>query len=635
MNRYRLLLLLAVLLILMGCGSPPSQATPTEASVATATPVPVADTPAPEPTAEVPTEATTQVVTEVAPEATATPLPEPTDEPTPAPEPTADTSGLPPAAHYDLGERTIVQEHFPEDSRFRNMSVQLNGVIAAPLEGEQHPVVVILHGTHPGCPVDEMGVDRWPCDPEVEQPNYAGFEYLVHELAARGYVALSININAENTFGFGEPTPGERLAQILDLHLSALAEAAAGGSNEFGVELAGRADLTRLVLIGHSRGGEMANYLTRVMGLDTPEGAAERGYGPVAGLLLVAPAVTFVGTTGTNVPLAVILPGCDGDIVGLDGQAFFEDVRLGLADHSWATTVYLEGANHNHFNTILGGDLIGQPQRPSCETLLPAEDQRQFLIDYAVDFLTILFNKDPAAAFDARVRLGLDSNQPAPAELLGQSARVAVLAAAAARLPLFVPRDENSLVTNELGGAVTAEGATLLYCRPGYFIPSDEPGSEPCKRVNFTIPGNPGMAVVSWSEPASLRLALPEGQRDLTRYATLSLRTVLDPLSELNAADQPQTFSVRLTDDDGNVATAVTSPDEPALQFPAGEAQEDFFFEGGFFSGIVHLTTLRLPLTAFAGVNLSDVIEIALVFDQTPSGTLFVADVDLSGAPSQ
>jgi len=625
MNRYRSLLLFAVLLTaLVGCGSPPSQTTPTQAPVATATPLPVAETPALEPTAEAPTEA--------APEATATPLPEPTDEPTPEPEPTADTSGLPPAAHYDLGEATIVQEHFPEDSRFRNMPVQLNGVIAAPPEGEQHPVVVILHGTHPGCPVDEHGVDRWPCDPEVEQSNYAGFEYLTRELAARGYVALSLNINAENTFGFGEPTPGERLAQILDLHLSALREAAAGGPNEFGVELAGRADLTRLVLLGHSRGGEMANYLTRAGGLDTPEGAAERGYGPVAGLLLVAPAVTFVGTTGTNVPLAVILPGCDGDVVGLDGQAFFEDVRLGPADHSWATTVYLEGANHNHFNTILGGDLMGQPQRPSCETLLPAEDQRQFLVDYAADFLTILFNDDPAAAFDARVRLDLDPNRPAPAELLGQTARVAVLAAAAERLPLFVPRDENSLVTNELGGAVTAEGATLLYCRPGYFIPSDEPGSEPCKRVNFTTPGNPGMAVVSWSEPASLRLALPEGQRDLSRYAALGLRTVLDPLSELNAADQPQRFSVRLTDGDGNVATAVAGPDEPALQFPAGEAQEDLFFEGGFFSGIVHLTTLRLPLTAFDGVNLSDVTEVALVFDQAPSGTLFLADVDLSGA---
>ena len=121
---------------------------------------------------------------------------------------------LPAAVEYDLGEATIVQERFPEDSRFRNMPVRLNGVIAAPADGGPFPVVLILHGTHPGCPEDEQGVDRWPCDPEVEQPNYRGFDYLASDLAEQGYVALSININAENTFGFGEPTAGERLRSL-------------------------------------------------------------------------------------------------------------------------------------------------------------------------------------------------------------------------------------------------------------------------------------------------------------------------------------------------------------------------------------------------------------------------------------
>jgi hypothetical protein len=36
------------------------------------------------------------------------------------------------AVEYDLGEATIIQERFPADSRFREMPVRLNGVIAAP-----------------------------------------------------------------------------------------------------------------------------------------------------------------------------------------------------------------------------------------------------------------------------------------------------------------------------------------------------------------------------------------------------------------------------------------------------------------------------------------------------------------------
>ena len=164
----------------------------------------------------------------------------------------------PKAVEYNLGETTITQARFPEDSRFRNMPVRLNGVIAVPDEGAgPFPVVLILHGTHPGCPEIDH-VDRWPCDPADERPNYRGFGYLAEHLAANGYVALSININAENTFGFGEPTPGERLKQIVDKHLQALAAASAGGDNQFGVDLKGKADMRRLALAGHSRGGEMA-----------------------------------------------------------------------------------------------------------------------------------------------------------------------------------------------------------------------------------------------------------------------------------------------------------------------------------------------------------------------------------------
>ena len=136
----------------------------------------------------------------VAPPMLVTPSPDATTPPAAAPvEPS-----LPAAVEYDLGEATVVQERFPEGDSFRNMPVRLNGVIAVPAEGDgPFPVVMIIHGTHPGCPEVEHGVDRWPCDPEVEQRNYSGFAYLVEALAEQGYVALAPNFNAEHTFGFG------------------------------------------------------------------------------------------------------------------------------------------------------------------------------------------------------------------------------------------------------------------------------------------------------------------------------------------------------------------------------------------------------------------------------------------------
>ena len=63
----------------------------------------------------------------------ATPAAAPTAEP---PTTVAAAGGLPVAVAYNLGEATIVQERFPEETRFRRMPVRLNGIIAAPSEGD-------------------------------------------------------------------------------------------------------------------------------------------------------------------------------------------------------------------------------------------------------------------------------------------------------------------------------------------------------------------------------------------------------------------------------------------------------------------------------------------------------------------
>lgn len=563
---------------------------------------------------------------------------------------------LPPAVEYDLGETTIVQDRFPEDSRFRNMPVRLNGVIAVPEgDAEPHPVVVILHGTHPGCPEDEAGVDRWPCDPALEQPNYRGFGHLARALAGAGYVALSININAENTFGFGEGTPGERLRQVVDKHLDALSTASEGGANSFGVDLAGRADLDRLAFAGHSRGAEAAYVLAHADaggtmeklpgaedGTEDPAGAVRTPVLATAeilgdpnplgidGLLMIAPAIVFADpATGSRVPLAQILAGCDGDVTRQEGKHFYEGARLANGQTEWATSVLLEGANHNQFNDILGPDPFGHGGRPDCETLLDGAAQRDFLARYAVDFLTTIFAEDAAATHEAAARMGMDPSAPAPAELYGLPARVSVLAPAAQRQPILVPRSAEELSTHLAGGTVSAEGVTTHYCEPGYATPSMRPGSEPCQHVNLTIPGSPAMVVVSWDAPgAAWRFALPDGAGDLSGAGVIGFRAAVDPLSPLNAAGETPGFSVRLTDGAGQTATVPTRPDEPALAFPIGEREPNEFFGGEMFTGLVPMTAIRVPLDGFEGIDRSDIREIALVFDGSASGSLFLGDLE-------
>lgn len=563
------------------------------------------------------------------PPPTSVPPDTPATTPTSAPTAVPDTdTAVPQAVEYNLGEVTIVQERFPEDSRFRHMPVQLNGIIAAPPEGDgPYPVVLIIHGTHPGCPVNEMSVDVWPCAPEVEQPNYRGFDYLISHLAAQGYVALSINANAENTFGFGEGTPGERLSQLVGLHLDALVEAVNGGENQFGVELDGRADLTNLAFFGHSRGGDGVVWLAHRDGLTEPDAAARHGYGPVKGLLLIAPTPAFTLPNGANAPMAILLPACDGDVITQDGQYFYEGARQNPTQSAWATSVWLEQANHNYFNSILAADWTF-PGRPDCVTRLDKETQRGFLTDYATDFLTAVFSDDAQAVDAAMAQMGLDVQTPAPDTLFGLPGRVSFLSPAADRQTLFIPASADELTTNRVGGAVTAEGVTTFFCEAGFHTPAMIPGSEPCRRVNLTIPGNPSLVVVSWEQPGgALRFALPEEAGDLSDYTTLSLRTAVDPLSPLNETGAPQAFSVQLTDRAGGTAVVSTRANEPALVFPPGEVEEDSFSAGDLFTGRAPMTTIRWQLSDFAGVDLSQIVEIALLFDQTESGSLFMGDV--------
>lgn len=536
---------------------------------------------------------------------------------TPAPEPV-------PATRYDLGKATIDQDWFDEDSRFRKMPVQLNGVIAAPTSEGPHPVVLILHGTHPGCPEDEGGVDRWPCAPEDEKTNYLGFEYLVSELAGRGYVALAPNINAEYTFGFGEGIPGKRLEQLVDLHLKGLAAASSGGSEDFGVDLAGSADLSQLVLVGHSRGGEQALSMANEADMQ----AGEAGYGPVAGVLQIAAAATSVDPwTGSSVPLATVQSSCDGDVSSQDGQSFYEGIRL--AGSTWAASAWLEGGTHNGFNTELGKDLFPATDRPDCETLLPAEDQREWLVGYSADFLAAVFAGDA----QARARMGLDVTTPAPSELYGVEALVSYLPETSERSVLFVPAEEGDLTTTSTDVGVEADGVTTTFCPKAFYTVDMKPDTEPCQRQHVIVPGQPAHAVASWeTSGGELRFDLPETLQSPGEAAVLTLRAAVSPASELNEKGSAQAFTVRLTDGSGAEATVTVGTDEPALRFPPGKMKSDEVVPEPYFTGRVPLTTIRVPLEEFSDVDLDDLAEVALVFDQSDSGTLFLADLEFAQA---
>ncbi len=200
------------------------------------------------------------------------------------------------------------------------------------------PLVLFLHGRHSFCydPTDE-GVDGWdwPCQPPLaEIPSHLGYDYIQQVLASQGYATVSVRVNGINAQDFRLPDGGaDARAQIVQRHLDHWTTIA--GDHDV--------DLSRVVLVGHSRGGEGVNRASIQIPLDAPY--------RVVGQVLLAP--TDFGTqTAPYVPTVTVLPYCDGDVFDLQGQRFTDSARdLTDDDTSLKSSVMVIGANHNFFNT--------------------------------------------------------------------------------------------------------------------------------------------------------------------------------------------------------------------------------------------------------------------------------------------
>jgi len=269
---------------------------------------------------------------------------------------------------YDLGETIIVQERFAEDSRFRNMPVLLQGVLALP-EGEgPFPVALILHGSYVFCTAPLINdVDPYPCPPENDLRQYEGFSYLAEALAARGYIAIVPDYASEFTNGFGEGVTGERFIQIVNAHLEALA-----AGEGFGADLGDRADLSRLAVVGHSRGGGYG-----LLYATSPEAAYA-----VDALAMIMPAPIVVDfVIPETLPVALVIGTCDGDVGTVSPLEFAK--QLPPLRPALTAIFTLANGTHNASSTQLRPDPI-----EVCEAsdILDPEAQRELLMQFVPDF---------------------------------------------------------------------------------------------------------------------------------------------------------------------------------------------------------------------------------------------------------
>ncbi|MFE7760435.1 alpha/beta hydrolase family protein [Streptomyces sp. NPDC057438] len=293
--------------------------------------------------------------------------------------------------------------------------VEMTARVVAPKGATgSRPLALFLHGRHDTCykPGSEDDVARdWPCAKGYKPiPSHLGYLRDQRLLASQGYVTVSISANGINAQdGETEDAGAQARSSLVRQHLARWADWSARRSTAPAVvRRAPKADLSRVLLVGHSRGGEGVNRA--VMDSLYPPPAAEDGYrGPVRwkvrGTVLIAPTI-FGQNPVADVPSVTLLPGCDGDVSDLQGENFVDGTRgtgRGAALHS---AVYMVGANHNYFNS----------EWTPGQAVAPAFD----------DFATDPEEPDPVCTPGAATRLSAARQHRAGATYIAAAARLFV-----------------------------------------------------------------------------------------------------------------------------------------------------------------------------------------------------------------
>lgn len=217
------------------------------------------------------------------------------------------------------------------------------------------PLIVLVHGNHGSC---DAGQNTAADTCTQYKHNEDGYAYLAQNLATWGYTTFSISqdqlmMRQDNNKGKGMHDRRMLIAATLDA-LSAASKKAGLPLDEhttIGTTLSGHLDMTRIGLMGHSRGGDaVSNFL------DYNRIRTDGPRYPIRGVISLAP-VDYERKAPYGMPFMTILPMCDSDVSNLQGARLFERSQyISPTDPFPRIQVEQLGAIHNWYNSVWYAD---------------------------------------------------------------------------------------------------------------------------------------------------------------------------------------------------------------------------------------------------------------------------------------
>ncbi len=528
-------------------------------------------------------------------------------------------------AEYNLGDTAFTPPGFPA-------AVEVRGVVFHPtnLAAGPFPLVLFLHGRHGTCFSGSTTALEWPCT-AGRQPilSFRGYDYAADHLASHGYVVISISANGINARDNGTSDFGALArAQLIQHHLDLWRTYNTTGGTPFGTQFVGRVDLTRVGTMGHSRGGEgvMRHYLYNQT-QPTPY--------PVKVIVPIAPTDFGRWQVNDGAFVAQLLPYCDGDVSDLQGVHFFDDARYSLTTAGYRQYTTVMGANHNFFNTnwtpgspFPSSDdwtafVSGGSGDPHCGTgtgngRLSAAQQR----DVGLAYLTAYFRNQVGG--ESGLLPWIDGTGGKPPAVSALALHVAFQPDNTRRRDLNRLQVQGELTTNNVGGTVSQSGLTPHdLCggaspQPQSCLTGQSSARDPHRSPSTAVAGLSRLRTGWGATSALFTNDIPAGaNRDVSTFQYFQFRSTVNFTDTRNAAGQPQDFSVRFTDGAGATQTLRVGQYSNALYYPPGTV-----------GPVPKVLTngVRLPLSALTAVNKANLARVEVLFNQQPSGAVFVAD---------
>jgi hypothetical protein len=517
------------------------------------------------------------------------------------------------------------------------MKTELWAHVWRPKTGRPYPLVVFLHGNHATCGrfdtalgvriddrTDYTTTGKCPSG-YVITPNHLGYAYLAQDLAAKGYVVVSINANRgvngapAETDDFGLNL---RRGRLVLRHLQKLAKwnASGGAPASLGFQVTGLIDFSQVGLMGHSRGGEgMRAAVAQYLDAGSPW-PARIGSITFRSLFEIGPVDGQTSRTLNAVDLVwnVLLPGCDGDISNLQGIRPF-DRMLQITTEAQSlnkSTFQVFGANHNFYNTEWQtSDALGCiGQTAIFPQLVGSPSQRRTALNTLIPFFRSNLGTTPVSSLARR----FDPRYPLPPALTSETSY--------ARGFTPTPRASENFVIDDFDQQTGTSSRNVANEASGLSLYSHGEASanqDPTQRA----------AAVNWDTAGGFLQvnAAAAGQGfDVNSYQALEFRVMLRCFGMLCSSEPKPTgdvdFSIALADSDATLSQPLTLKSRAVVRRPGGAMDDSTFYNNELFQ------TVCIPLTAFTGADLSNLRGVRFTFNRQKKSSIYLANVRLTKA---